>query len=153
MQSSIILISSFIWCKNVQVFILKNVTVTNTDQNVVWPVGLVLTTHSVTTSTGAVYRGVVRDFMVESVMKVCLLQLNMVHHLIKLIIKRIFMGWSNILSHSALTNRELVPVLSVHGEHSSQLFTSGTSFPSSINSEHFWYTSGIIRIATLVKVW
>lgn len=70
MQSSIILISSFIWCKNVQVFILKNVTVTNTDQNVVWPVGLVLTTHSVTTSTGAVFTGVIQDTRDERVTKV-----------------------------------------------------------------------------------
>lgn len=47
----------------------KNVMVGSTDQNVVKHVEPVSTTHCVTTSTGAAYRGVVRDIKDKNVTK------------------------------------------------------------------------------------
>lgn len=47
----------------------KNVTVGSTDQDVVKHVEPVSTTHCVTTSTGAAYKGVVRDTKDKNVTK------------------------------------------------------------------------------------
>lgn len=40
--------------------------------------------------------------------------------------------------HAIISKREIVSLLSAHGELSSELFTGGIRFPSFFNSEHLW---------------